>query len=249
MSTTIETGLAEVDLIASDTTPHQPTSTSTSTPTTTSLVATRHSIRAFLPTPIPHQILTDCFALAQTTPSNSNAQPWRITVLQGPALHRVSAALHRAVENGVEPTTLPIPEKYLPYRSVMGSMLYGETGYNIPRTDKERLEKARRRNYDFFDAPVALIVGIDDCLADVDVLSVGMYLHTLTLLLAERGVGSCYQVSIAGYPDVLREELGIGREVKILTGMAVGYEDKEARINALRCPRDEWTRNVRFVEE
>lgn len=81
------------------------------------------------------------------------------------------------------------------YRSAMGHALYGEKGYNIPRGAKDDMEKARRRNYTFFDAPVGMIISMDSKLAAVDILSVGLYLQMLCLLLQERGLGSCIQVS------------------------------------------------------
>ena len=50
-----------------------------------------------------------------------------------------------------------------------------------------------------------------------------MFLQTLLLALTARGVGTCVQVSIAGYPDIVREQLDIPAEFNILCGLAVGY--------------------------
>jgi hypothetical protein len=58
------------------------------------------------------------------------------------------------------------------------------------------------RNYMFFDAPCAFIVCMERSLAQVDVLSIGMYLQALCLLLAEEGIATCVEVSVAGYPQV-----------------------------------------------
>jgi hypothetical protein len=57
----------------------------------------------------------------------------------------------------------------------------------------------------------------------VDALGVGAFLQTFMLALTARGVGSCVQVSIAGYPDVIREQLGISEEMRILCGVSIGY--------------------------
>jgi nitroreductase len=84
----------------------------------------------------------------------------------------------------------------------MGRQIYGPEGYNVPRTDEEQMHKARLRNYTFFDAPCAMIVCMERGLAEVDILSVGMYLQNLCLLLAEQGVGTCVEASVAGYPQV-----------------------------------------------
>jgi nitroreductase len=60
-----------------------------------------------------------------------------------------------------------------------------------------------------------------------DALSVGMFLQTLLLALTERGLGSCVEVSIAGYPEIVRAQLGLPTELSILCGLAVGYPDPE----------------------
>ena len=39
-------------------------------------------------------------------------------------------------------------------------------------------------------------------LGKADALSVGMYLQTLVLVLTARGLGTCVEVALAGYPDV-----------------------------------------------
>jgi hypothetical protein len=41
-------------------------------------------------------------------------------------------------------------------------------------------------------------------LGPADAVSVGMFLQTLLLALTERALGSCVEVSIAGYPEIVR---------------------------------------------
>lgn len=174
----------------------------TSTPT--QLMLARHSTRYFLEDPIPHDILENVFAVAQHTASNSNVQPWRVKVLSGAALHRITNALTATAKSGEQPNTEPLPEAYHSYRSAVGKAIYGPDGYNIPREDKERLLNARLRNYSFFGAPCGLVVCMDRNLARIDVFSVGMYVQTLCMLFEERGLSSCIEASVAGYPKVRR---------------------------------------------
>ena len=56
------------------------------------------------------------------------------------------------------------------------------------------------------------------------------------------------QVSIAGYPETVREQLGIPEEMRVLCGLAVGYPDPAFPGNALRVPRNPVEDNVRFVD-
>ena len=43
----------------------------------------RYSVRAFLPTPVPRPLIEDILRVASRAPSGTNAQPWKVYVLQG----------------------------------------------------------------------------------------------------------------------------------------------------------------------
>lgn len=165
----------------------------------TRMMLSRHSTRSFLPSPVSRSDLEDILSTAQHTPSNSNLQPWRLKIITGDALQRLKNVLTKTVLSGEKSTTEPIPENYRHHRSALGKQLYGPEGYNIPRSDTERMKDAQMRNYKFFDAPCAMIICMDRNLAQIDAFSVGMYVQTLCLLLAERGIGTCVEASVAGY--------------------------------------------------
>lgn len=213
------------------------------------IVRSRHSTRAFKPDLVDRSIIEESLGIAQHAASNSNIQPWRVTILEGDALARLEKSLLAAVDAKEVPEIKPIPEEYKKYRSDMGHSLYGPDGYNIPRGSREEMEHARRRNYTFFDAPMAVIVSMDNKLATVDVLSVGLYIQTLVLLLQERGVRHCIEVSVAGYPKAIRKELGLPENQDVLCGIAIGYEDEEKQVNKLVMSRDDWRKDVRFLKE
>jgi nitroreductase len=73
--------------------------------------------------------------------------------------------------------------------------------------------------------------------------------QTLLLALTARGLATCVQVAIAGYPETVRAELGIPDEMRVLCGLAVGYADPEFPANALRVPRNPVAENVVFIDE
>jgi nitroreductase len=218
-------------------------------PSTAKLMSTHHSTRGFLPTPVPQDILEEALELAQHAPSNSNVQPWRLHILTGAALKRLSARLTTVAKSGAIPTTPSIPDSFKHYRSALGHKLYGPEGYNIPRSDAEAVLVARLRNYSFFDAPLGAIVSMDKRLGQADALSVGIYLQSLCLLLAERGLATCMIVSAIEYPEVVREELRLDEGSALLTGLAVGYEDEERTVNQFRTERDAWRECVTFHSE
>jgi nitroreductase len=73
-------------------------------------------------------------------------------------------------------------------------------------------------------------------LGPADALSVGMFLQTLLLALTERGLGSCLDISISGYPKIVRAQLAIPTELSILCGLAIGYPDPEFPANKRTSP-------------
>jgi len=205
-------------------------------------INSRRSIRKFLPRPVPKELLYECLTLAQRSPSNSNVQPWRMIFATGSVRDRLKDALLEVARAGA-PNIPDLPERYRHIRRELGAFVYG-VGMGIPRDDKEGRKAAVLRNWEFFGAPLVGIVCIDKELGSPDILSVGMYLQTLVLALTARGLGSCVQVALCGYPDVVYKELDIPAELSILCGISIGYPDPEFPANKLVIERAPIESNV-----
>ncbi|MHA3023074.1 nitroreductase family protein [Mycobacterium sp. BMJ-28] len=65
------------------------------------VVRTRRSVRQYLPTPVPRDIVTKVMDAAQHSPSNCNTQPWQVHILSG----EIKATLSRLI------TVLPGPRR------------------------------------------------------------------------------------------------------------------------------------------
>jgi len=210
------------------------------------VVRERRSTRLFLrDKPVSRELLEDALSLAMRAPSNSNVQPWRVFIASGPRRDRLVEALLE--EAAVElPVTTGLPETFLPLRRELGALVYGSMG--IARHDADARRLAQLRNWEFFRAPVGAAVCMHRDLGLVDALGVGMFLQTFVLALTERGLGSCVQVSIAAYPDILREHLGIPDELTVLCGMSIGYPDPAFPANSLTVPRNPVDTNVVFLD-
>lgn len=210
------------------------------------VVRERRSTRLFLrDKEVPRELLDEALTLAMRAPSNSNVQPWRLYLASGPRRDRLVEAL--LAEASVElPVTSGIPEKYLPLRQELGGLVYGSMG--IARQDRQGRRLAQLRNWEFFRAPVGAVVCMHRDLSLVDSLGVGMFLQTLLLALTERGLGTCVQVSIAAYPEILRAHLGIPDDLTVLCGLAIGYPDPAFPANRLHTPRNPVPANVVFVD-
>lgn len=206
----------------------------------------RRSARLFLrDKPVPAQLVTESLQLAVRAPSNSNIQPWHVTFVSGAARDRVAKAL-LAQANTAAPKVPSLPAEFAPARQNLGALVYGAMG--VARHDTEARRRAVLRNWDFFGAPMAGVVCMHRDLDYVDAVGVGAFLQTFLLALTARGVGSCVQVSIAGYPEVLRAQLGIGEQYRILCGVSIGYPDPEFAANHLDVPRNPLGDNVTFLD-
>jgi len=191
------------------------------TPETTAAVdaaiATRRSLRAFLPTPVPRKVIEDILAVSARAPSGVNTQPWKVTVLTGAAKDRLSQkilAAHDANaaagstgadvgEYDYYPTEWASP--YIERRRKIGWDLYGLLG--IAKADKAKMHAQHGRNYAFFDAPVGLIFTIDRILRQGSWLDYGMFLQNIMTAARGRGLDTCPQAAFIGFHQVIREEL------------------------------------------
>jgi nitroreductase len=209
-------------------------------------IRSRHSMRMFLPQkPVPRELVDEALALAQCAPSNSNIQPWHIYFVSGARRDRLVAALTEEAKRR-PPKIPPLPASFQHFRSELGAQVYGAMG--IGRQDTEKHAAAVMRNWEFFRAPLACIVCMQRDLSPWDAMSVGMFVQTLLLALTEQGLCSCVEVSVVGYPEIVRAELDIPEELSILSGLAVGYEDPDFGANKLKISREPIGKNAAFLD-
>ncbi|WP_135453548.1 nitroreductase [Mycobacterium sp. DL99] len=213
------------------------------------VVRSRRSSRMFLPDkPVPRELLDEALALAVRAPSNSNTQPWHVFFATGERRIRLVDALLAAVEAAPPAVgSAGLPPRFAYLRRESGALVYGAMG--IARDDAEGRWAAQKRNWEFFHAPVAGVVCMHRDFTNVDAMGVGMFLQTLLLALNERGLGSCVQVSISFYPDVLREQLDVPDDLTILSGLSIGYADPQFAANHLDTPRNPIGENVVFLQD
>ncbi|KAH8812775.1 Nitroreductase-like protein [Xylogone sp. PMI_703] len=220
------------------------TSPSTPLDTVKDLIVNRHSVRKFLPTPIPNDVLEKALAIAQHTASNNNFQPWRAVVVTGAKLHSLRSALEKAWTAG--PPDLPnFPAEYKHYKETFGEEFYGKL-LGISRDEPEKRHIAMTENYGLHGAPVAIIVYMDKRLSKYDMIGVGFWMQNLCLILRAQEIEACYMASIAGYPELLRRELDLPEGIEILSGIAVGCKDDNHIRNTLRLKKDDWKESVEF---
>ena len=206
------------------------------------LAQARHSVRAFLPRPVPAAQLERLLATARLAPSGANLQPGRFWAVEGGARERLSNALCQAwreqrpeaEDYGYFPRPMPLQ---LRKRQVAAAQaLYGALG--VARGDEQGRALQFERNFRFFDAPVALLVTIDREFGAGGFMDLGMCLHGLMLAAQSQGLASCAIGALASYPQIVRDALGLPASELVVCGMALGWEDARAAVNRTRTGRE-----------
>jgi nitroreductase len=217
-------------------------------------ITTRQSIRAFLPTPVPQQVLQAILALAARAPSGTNTQPWQVHVLTGAAKERLSQRILAAYNQPEEraqhheeyayyPTEWK--SKYLERRRKVGWDLYSLLG--IGKADKERMHVQHGRNYSFFGAPVGLIFTIERVMQQGSWLDYGMFLQTLMIAARARGLHTCPQAAFTQFHRLISQELQLDSQQMVVCGMSLGYADPAAVENSLVTEREPVAGFARFL--
>ncbi|MEI2418366.1 nitroreductase [Orrella sp. JC864] len=204
-------------------------------------LATRRSVRAFLPDPVDAGLIRTILEAAARSPSGNNIQPWRVHVVTGQARDRLSARLLEAFHADMpwQPEYQYYPpvwrEPYLGRRRENGWSLYRLLG--IEKGDKAGAKRQHARNFAFFGAPVAMFVSVDRDMGQGAWLDTGMFVQALMIAARAVGLHSCPQVALVGYPDIVRDALSIDPDTILICGISLGYEDTSHPANQLRTSR------------
>ena len=206
-------------------------------------VASRYSCRAFLPTPIPEAIVRDIVERAARAPSAGNMQPWRVYALAGTRVDDLRAQLRPRMATelpkgeGTNYTIYPEPmsEPYHTRRFTVGKLLYDAVG--IQRGDRPGRYRQYARNFEFFDAPVALFFARERSHGPAQWADIGGYLQTVALIARGHGLHTCAQQAWVSFHSTVEAFLNLPPDLMIYSGMALGHADESAPINQWRSPR------------
>jgi nitroreductase len=218
-------------------------------------ITSRHSIRAFLPKPVPRELLERVLAVAARAPSGTNTQPWKVYVLTGAAKEALSQRV-RDIYDDPEERELhteeyayyPIEWKspFIDRRRKVGWDLYGLLG--IAKTDKTRMHLQHSRNYDFFGAPVGLMFTIDRIMRQGSWLDFGMFLQSVMVTARGLGLDTCPQAAWTPFHRIIMPAIGAPANEQLVCGMSLGWRDPDAIENTLITEREPVTSFVKYLE-
>ena len=170
-------------------------------------------------------------------------QPWRVHALAGKKLEQLKALVRARPEllprgEGAEYDIYPrdLKEPYETRRRQVGAALYQSIG--VPREDRAGRYRQYARNFEFFGAPVGLLLSIDRSMGPPQWSDIGGYIQTVMLLA--RGTG-CTPAARKPGPTGTRPSIPSSifpPTTYLFCGLALGYADPDAPINKWRAPRE-----------
>jgi nitroreductase len=222
--------------------------------TVSEAIASRMSVRGFTETPVDPGLIRQILAKAARAATGGNLQPWHIYVVGGQTLADFKSKMLIRIQEapkGDEPYEYDVYPKELvnPYRDrryEVAEDMYALLG--IAREDKLARLMWVARNFQFFDAPLALFCYVDRRMGPPQWSDLGMYLQNVMLLLREAGLDSCAQEAWSIHHKSVAELVGAPPELMLFAGMAIGYKDSTQPVNNLRSRRADLEEFATFVD-
>lgn len=195
----------------------------------------RRSIRAFLPRPVPREVIAELLEATRWAPSGCNRQQWRVTVATGEVCRALAESLvERTRANGPVAPCSGSPES---------EELVAEFAREADQLGKSLWEYVVLGSAGFYGAPVVAVVS-DRGSGGNDVPP---FVTTMLLAAHSLGLGTCWLGYPLGHADVIRQALDIPEGERLRAVVALGYPDLDSPANGFRSPRDEVETFVRWV--
>ena len=222
-------------------------------------ICSRHSVRAFLDTPIETQVIKDILAVASRAPSGTNTQPWKVYVVTGQKraelISRVCSAQIELYQNTelaaqYKETFAYYPETWIsPFidrRRENGWGLYGLLG--IQKTEREKMAAQQLRNFQLFDAPVALCFTVNKIMGIGAKMDISMMIQNVMIAAKARGLDTCPQAAWNHFHAIVLDVLDAPENEDLVCTVALGYADPNHIVNTFITPREPVENFTVFVE-
>ena len=223
-------------------------------------ITSRHSVRAFLDTPVNVQTIKDILSVASRAPSGTNTQPWKVYVLTGnkraEMIERVCAAQLELFQKPelaeqYKETFAYYPENWIsPFidrRRANGWGLYGLLG--IQKGEKEKMAAQQLRNFQLFDAPVGLFFTVNKAMGIGSKMDISMMIQNVMVAAKARGLDTCPQAAWNHFYPIVLDVLGAPDDEELICAIALGYADPDHIVNTFITPREPVENFTVFVDE
>lgn len=204
----------------------------------TQAIRERISVRRYRPDAVPREVIERLLEIARWAPSGSNSQPWRVTVVSGPALDAWRAALESRLEANWDAERREAFNRRVRTGSLTGLLdLSALSPYELLVLGSNR----------FYDAPTALVLSFPGEAGSHTPDGIPAFVTTLMLAAHALGLGTCWLGFAMAQPDLLRHYAQIPPEEQPAAVVALGYPETEAPENRFRSPREPVEAFTRWV--
>ena len=223
-------------------------------------ITSRHSVRAFLDTPVATQTIKDILTIASRAPSGTNTQPWKVYVVTGKKraemIDRVCTAQIELFQKPelaeqYQETFAYYPETWIsPFidrRRENGWGLYGLLG--IQKGEKEKMAAQQLRNYQLFDAPVALCFTVNKAMGIGSKMDMSMMIQNVMVAAKARGLDTCPQAAWNHFHPIVLDVLNAPEDEELVCTVALGYADPDHIVNSFITPREPVENFTVFLNE
>jgi len=212
------------------------------------VVKVRRSIRDFSSEPVSDVMIERILSIALSSPSSSNTQPYKIAVAKGGVCDEIRNELSQKYQKASKINEMKHPGKLL--HALLGKMtgvlpdgdFKTDTNYppelkkrarecgaglydtlDINRKDYIARDRQMLRNFELFDAPVAIFVFVHAERGVFSALDAGMFMQSLMLAATAEGLGSCAQGSLATWASPVKARFNVDKDYKLICGISLGY--------------------------
>lgn len=197
------------------------------------LVASRRSTRGYQDKPVPKDLMVDIVELAKRAPSSMNTQPWNFHVITGAPLELIREGntermlAGAAVDREIKMSGHGYQGDHRDRQVEIAVQLFEAMG--IERHDKERRQDWVMRGFRQFDAPVSVVITLDQALADDTIghFDCGAATYGLVLAATSKGLGCVINGQGIMQSSVVREHGNIPDDEVIMTCVAMGWPDPD----------------------
>jgi nitroreductase len=203
-------------------------------------LAARHTSRAYKQEAVPRDVLVRVVEAATRAASWGNTQPWEVFVAAGDTMNEIRGAFLANLHNQVAPNPeygpiLAWPEHVLQRYTERVAGLCAAIG--VDPADPAGQQAFGEANLSFFGAPATIFLCSHPGLEPWSLFDLGLLAQGIMLGAVEEGLSTIPAYSFISYPVILRQQLDIPEEYRIVLGIAIGYEDENSPLNTCRSER------------
>lgn len=208
----------------------------------------RKSIRAFKPDPVPRKKVEEILQWVTNAPSAINLQPWEFFVVMGEEKERLSRRLIRSYKEkqiSCSPGNVkPLADQFTK-RGVQSFQLMDPY---LKEMGTEFNAFINEGSCNFYGAPVAVILCLDNAFSKARLVDIGVALGYLVLVAQASGLATCPIGLINAYEDDIKEVLSIPDNKDVVIGVALGHPDLNSPVNRFKTPREGLESFVKWID-